>query len=245
MTRRIAGSKASRGVAGRLIVALIVVLATLLGDAAVRAQVNTEALGSRVDDFLEQWLEQRDPFSAVDVHLSSTLNDLLLPVLPGDVRGYVAQPAEAVRSAAEVSRGEAVVRMMDFISGIFSGNERSGFIETPVRIGSLEDDTDQDLVAALQSIDAERVVGILPGQSRLRYFQVNDWDDIAWTYSDVPGHRAISRDFLAVEGIDRLFALVGLLTMSQETVPLVMLWAEVQGDNEGWKLWGVIPVPTE
>lgn len=80
------------------------------------------------------------------------------------------------------------------------------------------------------------------------------WDDIAWTYSGVPGHHAISPSFLEEQEIDTLLAVVGLLQTSsrpEQAIPIVMLWVDeaqvFQGDQEDndWKLWSVITVPTE
>ena len=204
-----------------------------------------QELAERVNDFAERWLRMGDPGSAVDGHLSEGIDRANL--LPRARRGDRAPdgPPFREREDGPVSRLAARQRMVAWLAAMSGGSGgRSVAGERRPDLVPLSAERD---MALLEWLDQREMEGrVLSGARPLRFFRVTTWDDIAWTHSGVPGHRAISAGFLEERRIETMLAVVGQLqepSRPERTLPLVMLWAA--GDGGGWGLWAVIAVPTE
>ena len=245
MARRTAAGNGSRMRRGTVTVMALVIIGTrVTGVGSQPASVGD--LERQVEDFLGQWITERNPGRALEQHLSAKVDrDDFLPTERGTVRRYprLGDEVAATGLSPEASR----IRMRDYLSEILGTVDRTAVTEATVMLAPFGNETDEDVFELLAARDlAVESFAELP----LRHYRVREWDDISWTASGMPGHHTLSPSFMEEQGIE-MRAVVGRIRMLRYpdlSMLIVMLWAnEAASSGSGvlWRLWGVIPVLTE
>lgn len=229
-------------------VGTILVLVTLVGSGARNAYGQADELLDleiRVIAFLDQWLVHGDLDGALETHLSGKIyRDDFLPPAADATRSFL-RPGEP-EAIIEISRDESFARMKDHLA---------------VPVGPEEVYTIADIHEAFEQIDYSggsdmyRILselGVTPGwfkEAPFLHYPVTSWKDMSWTSSGTLGHQMLSPEFMEQQGIE-MRIVVERLRMpdaSNNVALMAMLWANESPGSDGgpsWKLWSVIPVPT-
>ena len=135
----------------------------------------------------------------------------------------------------------------DYLTELLGTGKSPTVAKWPAVLAPFGPETDEDVFELL----AEREVRVETFTDRsLRHYRVTEWDEISWTASGLPGHHILSPSFMEEHGID-MRAVVGRIRMPSyphQSILTVMLRANEtpsSGGDVGWKLWSVIPVPTD
>ena len=223
--------------------------ATFTGAAPSASETDAPAediphLEHRVADFLHRWLTDKDPVRATADHLSAKVNnDNLLPTELGTIRNRRSRPAN--RRIRNLSPQAARSRMEGFLSEMFDIGERSRQSHVVPTLLPFCYDRDAEIVDLLKNRNIDINTFRTPHWG---YFRVTQWDDISWSASGVPAHHSISPSYLQKQGITNMYAVVGRIRIApqfNDSVLTLMLWVNEAPGKREWKLWGVIPVPTE
>jgi hypothetical protein len=105
--------------------------------------------------------------------------------------------------------------------------------------------TTLDSIADMASVLKDRCLVLTPLPHSLALaFPVRTWDQISWTGSAGPGHRALFEDRSLVERRPFWGVIARVLASDGIIVPMLLLWQEdpVDGPPSSWKLLTMLPI---
>jgi hypothetical protein len=224
------------------LLALIVMAVSAVMVAQPRAQAPAQSprdvqLTAAVNDFLDRWLRQREPETAVDKYMSPLVNDERL------------LPAEAFTLSEYQSKfgGDAKLRAhpIDFgtarkLMGAYLRSQLRDAPALPVTQRFLPW-TDEAVSRAGLARQA-RVFQARPSNSLTLTYSVTSWADVEWTNSGAIGWQLLMPDLIARNRLDARAVVLRLATPGV-TLPrdplLFMLWVTPEAGPPNWQFFGL------
>ena len=242
-------------------VVAVFIVATEFTIVGAQAGGGLPALAEATRGFLTVWLVEGNPASAVERFVSRTLNDeRFVPAEWFSPEEYQRKfNRDARRQPHTISADEFNRRMTEYLSSLRPpvGPGRSGQPEAPGRGGRGQALTLQSVlrpfsVAGLKGLSdldellREREPTDLTGLPAITY-GVRRWADISWTASGTVGFRSALADRTKQTGAEVRAVVVRLISPPGDEAPglLFMLWGDESRSKDGWRLWGVEPVPMD
>lgn len=239
------GIQASRHRRTLVLGPLLVVLATTAGAQPRLVQPERDpALAAAVNDFLAQWLIQRNPARAIESHLSPRLNDArLIPAGAFSLDEYLEFfGGERMLQARAVGQADVQRRMTAYLQNQLPPDARFAQLDQPFMPFSIDDVKQLD--PELWNIVGERGVRALPGLPALAY-AVRSWNDLSWTSSAV-GFRLLLPQRIDVDRVDTQGVVLRLRGPIEPYTPpewMFLLWVADE-KFAGWKFLGLTFPPT-
>lgn len=226
--------------------ALLGAVAVLACSEAPTQQRNAGAtdatLGQAVSDFLTQWLVQRDAASALSRHLALEIADeRLVPVEAyRTAADHLRLQSRAGDTAFAMSRGSAIEMTAGALARWAGPAIEARPLSLAGRLAPIDAKSAPELWALLTEQGLEP--SLLPGIEAVVY-AVRHHEHYDWAAPATVGYRTIIPEKLA-QGL-RMQGVVSRIQTGREPWTLLMLWAVTPGIEEAWRLWAVIPVPSE
>jgi hypothetical protein len=212
--------------ASRLTLRLVLVCG--LAAAPVAGQQPAPAsLGTAVEGFLSEWL-RGSPDAAAQRYLSDFSRSRAEVLPQGDQPGKPPPGSGVQRLSSELRR----------VRGELWAGKPAQAMAAPTTMESLA-----EVLPAIQ----QRDISLRPlEQPQALAFPVRTWDDLTWTGTAGPRHRALFENAAALAKQPYWGVISRLRTSSDEIVPMLLVWrAEGAADQPtSWKLVTLLPILT-
>ena len=227
-------------------VALIALSATLLAQTRLVQPERDPQLAGAVTDFLTQWLVKRDPRSAIQAHLSPTMNDeRLLPAGAFTLAEHTERfGGERVMLPRAMGPASAQDRMSAYLGNLLPPPDVTfSQLTQPFLPFSIDDLRRLD--PELWNIVGERGARPLPGLPAVAY-AVRAWRDLSWTNTGAVGLRLLLPQRIDANRVDAQGVIMRVPGSTRPNTPpdlMFLLWVADERFT-GWKLLGLELPPT-
>lgn len=226
----------------------ITALATSLGAQSGRlVQPDRDpALAGAVTDFLNQWLIKRNPASAIQAHLSSTMNDeRLLPAGAFSLAEYQERfGGERALQFRAMRQSDAQSRMTTYLQSQMPPPDVT-FAQVTQAFMPFSIDDLKRLDPELWNIVGARGARVLPGLPAIAY-AVRSWGDLSWTNTGALGLRLVLPERIVANRVDAQGVILRLPGPTRPYTPPELMFLLWVADEKfaGWKLLGFELPPT-